>query len=120
MTTLAVSLDSAMQIDGALGVALVDYESGMLLAKEGGGPVNLDVAAAGNSDVIRAKMRTMQLLNLRTGIEDVLITLGDQYHIIRLLNSGRNLFLYLVLNRAQANLAMARYKLTEIEKTIRV
>lgn len=109
------SLAQAMSIDGAVGVALVDYKSGMALGTAGGGPVNLEVAAAGNTEVVRAKMKVMQSLGIKGGIEDILITLGDQYHLIRMIASKPNLFLYLVLARDKANLAMARHNLSELE-----
>ena len=113
------ALKEAMTIEGALGVSLVDWESGMSLGALGGGKyLDLDVAAAGNTEVIRAKMRTMQSLRLNDTIEDILITLNKQYHLIRLLRNSRDeqgLFLYLVLDRAKANLAMARHNLRRVE-----
>ncbi|WP_414719092.1 hypothetical protein [Streptomyces sp.] len=110
-------------IEGSLGVALVDYTSGMALGTLGGGKdLDLAVAAAGNTDVIRAKVRTMEQLGLKDEIEDVLITLGDQYHLIRLLKgrSGNGLFLYLVLHKAKSNLAMARHRLKRIEAELEI
>ncbi|MGW1491345.1 MULTISPECIES: hypothetical protein [unclassified Streptomyces] len=110
-------------IEGSLGVALVDYTSGMALGTLGGGKdLDLAVAAAGNTDVIRAKTRTMEQLGLKDEIEDVLITLGDQYHLIRLLKgrSGNGLFLYLVLDKAKSNLAMARHRLKRIEAELEI
>ncbi len=68
-----------MGIDGAQGVVLVDYESGMLLGEAGAG-MDMEVAAAGNTEVIRAKMKTAASLNLNDGIEDILISLGKAYH----------------------------------------
>jgi hypothetical protein len=121
MANLNTSLSTAMQVNGALAVAVVDMESGMSLGTAGGG-LNLDVAAAGNTEVMRAKMRTMNDLGLNDEIEDILITLGTQYHIIRPIKSkgAAGLFLYYVLDRGKANLAMARHKLTEVEKTITI
>ncbi len=109
-----------MQIEGAIGVCLVDAKSGMCLGKEGGGSINLDVAAAGNTEVLRAKLKAANSLKLKDSIEDILITLTNQYHLIRPLTNGQNLFLYLALNKAQANLAMARYKLEQIETDMTV
>jgi hypothetical protein len=119
---IEAALKEAMNIDGALGASLVDWESGMALGSIGGGKyLDLDVAAAGNTEVIRAKMRTMESLRLDDSIEDILITLAKQYHLIRLLKNSRNeqgLFLYLVLDRQKANLALARHSLKRIEGDI--
>ena len=110
-------------IDGATAAALVDYTSGMALGTLGGGKdLNLEVAAAGNTDVVRSKLRTMELLGMKEEIEDILITLSSQYHLIRLLKGrgGNGLFLYLVLDAGRANLAMARHQLRRIEADLEV
>ena len=113
------SLDELMTIDGAMAVALVDTESGMALGTKGGG-VNLDVAAAGNSEVIRSKHKVMGSLGIKDRIEDILISLGQQYHLMRPLANHQNLFFYLVLNRNGSNLAMARFKLSDVEGRVEV
>ncbi|MFJ6934487.1 hypothetical protein [Streptomyces sp. NPDC101132] len=119
MANIETSLKEIVtSIEGSLGAALVDYTSGMALGTMGGDKdLDLAVAAAGNTDVIRAKTRTMELLGLDDEIVDVLITLGSQYHLIRLLKGRGNngLFLYLVLDKAKSNLAMARHQLGRIE-----
>ncbi|MCM2417095.1 MULTISPECIES: hypothetical protein [unclassified Streptomyces] len=124
MTNIETSLKEATtSIEGTLGVALVDYTSGMALGTIGGGKdLDLTVAAAGNTDVVRAKVRTMEMLGLKDDIEDILITLGSQYHLIRLIKGrGKNgLFLYLALDKGRANLAMARHQLRKIEADLEV
>lgn len=123
MADMDTALKEIMDIDGAIGVALVDHTSGMALGTAGGGKdLDLTVAAAGNTDVVRAKLRTMEMLNLSEKIEDILITLDTQYHMIRPLasRSGNGLFLYVALRRDRANLAMARHQLKRIESELDV
>lgn len=124
MVNIDTALKEAMSIAGATGVALVDYDSGMSLGTLGGGDwLNLEVAAAGNTEVVRAKLRVMASLGLNDSIEDILITLHHQYHMIRLLSPAKGsptLFLYLVLDRERANLALARHYLKRIETDLMV
>ena len=120
MSNINQCLEEAMRIEGALGAALVDWKSGMCLGVSGGGNLNLEIAAAGNTDVVRSKIKVMQSLGLKDHIEDILITLGQQYHMIRLSSEHPDLFLYLVLNRSQANLALARYKLSQLDQVLKL
>ncbi|MBL4685225.1 MAG: hypothetical protein JKY37_11590 [Nannocystaceae bacterium] len=105
------------EVTGTLAVALVDYESGMCLGTAGSG-LDVEIAAAGNMSVMKAKTQVMRDLGISGGIEDILITLESQYHIIRPV--GETLFLYLALDRQQGNLAMARLKLSAAGKQIKV
>lgn len=118
---LDFALKSTMNIEGAFAVALVDYTSGMTLGTLGGSPeFDITVAAAGNTDVVRAKLRTIEMLGLGEPIEDILITLNTQYHLIRPLRSraGAGLFLYVALAKSRANLALARHQLRQVEESL--
>ena len=117
MANINDSLQALMQLDGAIAAAIVDANSGMLLGKAGGG-INLEIAAAGNTEVVRAKIKTMRALGLTGGIEDMLITLDNQYHIITLIKAKEGLFDYTVLDKAKSNLAMARYKANEVQAAV--
>ncbi|MEY4580373.1 MAG: hypothetical protein RL701_5076 [Pseudomonadota bacterium] len=120
MANAKETLPKFLEIDGCIGACIVDSNSGMMLGAVGGGNVNLEVAAAGNTEVVRAKRKTMKALSLNENIEDILITLGKQYHLIRPLSTNDALFIYLVLDRSRSNLAMARLMLSGLEKDLTI
>jgi CheY-like chemotaxis protein len=118
-TNTQVALEKLRAIDGYIGACIVDSESAMSLALDGGGAMlNLEVAAAGNAEVVKAKRKAMRALGLKDEIEDILVSLGKQYHLIRPLRMRNSVFVYLALDRARANLAMARLTLSDVERTL--
>jgi hypothetical protein len=119
MADIQSSLTEILTIDGAKATSLVDASSGMVLGEAGSG-MDMELAAAGNSEVVKAKLKTMESLGLTGAIEDILITLDDQYHIIRPIAKQEGLFLYIVLDKAKSNLALARRKVQNVEQDLTV
>ena len=115
MANIKQTLDELMTLDGAMCASVVDSGSGMMLGSIGSG-IDLEVAAAGNTEVMRAKTKTMRALGLNDVIEDILITLGKQYHILRPSARKDGVFVYFVLDKQRANLAMARRKVQDVDK----
>lgn len=122
MADIQHSLDQIMQIPGALGAALVDYSSGMTLGTAGNGALDLELAAAGNTEVMRAEAMTMGRLGLEDRVEDILVSLSTQLHLMRPLTSaaGDGLFLYAAIDKERSNLALARRILQNVERTLDV
>jgi hypothetical protein len=94
-----VDFTELKDIDGYMACALVDMDSGMLMAGDGNA-IDLELAAAGNAEVVKAKLKVAKNLKLNDSVEDILITL------------------YLVLDRSKSNLAMARHSLRSHEKHV--
>ncbi|MDH6119632.1 hypothetical protein [Kitasatospora sp. GAS204B] len=125
MTGVEIALKEALAIEGAIGAALVDLGSGMALGTLGqAADLDLTLAAAGSTDVVRATLRSAELQGKAGGeaMEDILTTLTHQYHLVRPLTGagGQGLFFYLVLDRARANLAMARHHIRRIESELTI
>ena len=119
MANIRQSLEELLTADGAMCAAVVDSTSGMMLGSAGSG-VDLEVAAAGNTEVVRAKMKTMRSLGLNDVIDDILITLGKQYHIIRPVSRKEGTFVYYVLDKSKSNLALARRKCQDVERELTI
>ena len=97
----------ASEIPGFIAAALVDIDSGMTLGVKSMRPdFDLAAASAYNSEMVKQKLKIMRALNLKTHLEDMLLTLGDQIHVIKLV--GQNAFIYLAVDRSQSNLAIVR------------
>lgn len=111
-------LEGVMLIDGAVGAALVDWTSGLVYLHSDQTSDEISVAAAGTAEIVLAEIRLMTAVGVRDRIEDIVITLGSRYHLVRLVRSYPAFYLYLVLDREHANLGMARIQLSEAEETL--
>jgi hypothetical protein len=97
----------AAEIPGFIAASLVDLESGMTLGtKTLRGDFDLAAASAYNSEMVKQKQKIMRALSLKSNLEDMLITLGDQIHLIKLVTPTT--FIYLAADRATTNLAIVR------------
>jgi hypothetical protein len=80
--------------------------------------LNMEAVAALNTNFIKAKLTAIEQLGLNQKIEDILITLEQQVHLIRPLDKNREIFVYVALDKKAANLGMARRQLRELEANL--
>ena len=113
-------ISALSEIKGFIGACLVDSETGLMMASEGGGDLDLEAAGAANTEVVRAKLAAIEMLGLDDGIDDILITLGKQFHLIRPLEKNPTVFVYVALDKKSANLGMARVQVKTVEKKLDV
>ncbi len=112
-------LETLLSFDGAMCVAVVDSETGMILGQAGSG-VEMELAAAGASVILRARLASINALGSSEEIDDVLISLTSQVQIIHPLPSNPSIFTYLIGDKSKSSLAMARYKANEADLLIQL
>ncbi|KAF2332716.1 hypothetical protein [Flavobacterium nitrogenifigens] len=95
-------------VNGFIAVAVTEIESGLSFGNLTVDP-NFDpeLAAAYNLEVVKAKLSAVKALNLNQDIEDILITLSNQIHIIDI-SPNKKFMIYLAADASKANLGMTR------------
>ena len=111
-------ISKATEIDGFIAACLVDSETGLMMASVGGDNMDLDIASAANTEVVRAKLGVIKAMELDDEIHDILILLGKQVHLIHPLDTNPFVFLYVALNKSEANLEVARWQVRQLDKSI--
>jgi hypothetical protein len=95
------------EVPGFIAASLVDMESGMTLGVHSVRPdFDLSAASAYNSEIVKAKLKAIKSLNLKSTLEDITLTLSDQIHVIKIVTPQT--FIYLAADKAQTNLAIVR------------
>jgi len=114
------ALADMLQIDGLLGCAIVDGTTGLVLAREirDDHPADLDLSAAASAQVLRAHRLAARNMGLSEQIDEVMTSAGTRQSVLRLVSRHPDLFLMALLDRNRANLALARYKLMEIDQSL--
>ncbi len=115
---MSLDISKLGEIKGLLGACLVDSDTGLVLGTEGGAKFDLETAGAANVEVVRAKLQAIEALKLSDTIEDILITLGKQFHLVRPLEKNPNIFVYVALDKKSANLGLARLQVKAVEETL--
>ena len=107
----------AADIPGFMAASLVDMDSGMTLAVRSARPdFDLASASAYNSELVKQKQKIMKALQLKTSLEDIILTLGDQIHFIKIVSP--TVFIYLAADRVSANIAIVRNVVTKYAKAV--
>lgn len=107
MATIKEVLSNIMKIDGAMAASIVDSNNGFMLGAEGKG-MDLEFASAANTELYRTKQKIMETLGIHEKVEDFLITLESQYHILYPIPHIQGTFVYFVMSKSDGTLALAR------------
>ncbi|MCX8745509.1 hypothetical protein J3U68_08815 [Snodgrassella sp. B3882] len=105
-------IDKMAHTKGVMACAVVDYESGMLLDGVSPSGMDLDILSVCNTEIVRSEVKAIERLygedETEEAIEDILISLHKEYYLLRPMQSSKGVFMFMVLDRKTANLALAR------------
>ena len=112
------ALAEMLTLDGLLGCAVVDGTTGLVLARElrEDQPVDMDLAAAACAQVLRAHRLAARSMGLSENTEEVMTSAGARQQVLRTMSHFPELFLVVLLDKQRTNLALARFKLMEVER----
>ncbi|MEU9354283.1 hypothetical protein AB0D65_25745 [Streptomyces griseoloalbus] len=122
------SLLEAMRLPGARGALVADWISGLALGAVGEAPGgDAEATAAETAELARLAMESGTLApaagavpgpapGREPPVQDLILTTADAYHLLRFVVTAfdSTVFLYLWLDRADGNLALARIRLAEM------
>ena len=103
-------------IPGYMGVSVTEMTSGESLISDsiidGFDP---ELASAFNVEIINAKKKTMETLNIIEELNDIQFNLSNQIHTINISPSGEY-FIYLALDRNKANMGITKKLLNKYKE----
>nr|WP_294931739.1 hypothetical protein [uncultured Flavobacterium sp.] len=110
--------DLKENIAGFIAVSVTEVETGMSYSSLTMDPsIDPELASAYNLEVVKAKLSAIKALGLNEKINDILITLTNQIHIIDVSEDGKY-FIYLAVDSSKANLGLTRAVLSKFKKDI--
>ncbi len=107
------SLNEILELNGAIAVSLVDWESEIILSSISKSDLDIDLASNKNSSVVKAVISMVSSINSKD-IKDIVVLLKNQIHISTYIDGNRGFFLYLILDAQKTNLALARSRVDMI------
>ena len=107
-------------VEGLLCCAVVDATTGLVLAREAREDLSTDFdqSAAASAQVLRAHRMASRNMGLPEHIDEIIVSAGQRHQVLRAMTRHPDLFLMALLDRQHANLALLRYKLSEVEKRL--
>lgn len=105
-------------IPGYIAVTVTEIKSGISYFSDSAvASFDPELASAFNLEVVKAKLNAIKALGLDQNINDIMITLSNQIHIIDI-SENNDYFIYLAVDSNRANLGMTKALLNKFKKDI--
>jgi predicted regulator of Ras-like GTPase activity (Roadblock/LC7/MglB family) len=114
------ALSDMLSLEGLLGCAVVDANTGLVLARETreDHPVDFELSAAASAQVLRTHRQAARSMGLSEQLDEIITSAASRQQVIRTLPRHADLFLLALLDKHRTNLALVRFKLIEAEKSL--
>lgn len=105
-------------IPGYIAVAVTEIKSGISYYSDSAiNSFDPELASAFNLEVVKAKLNAISALGINQNIDDIMITLTNQIHIIDI-SENNEYFIYLAVDSNKANLGLTKALLNKYKKEI--
>ena len=108
-------MEDLMQVDGLIYVTIADIQHGQVYSSSGSGP-DIDRAAQAGCGILKSHRDSLRALGhwkANEPVEEVLVTAGTRYHLLRVLPAHPDFFMLAVLDKLRSNLAITRFRVME-------
>ena len=114
------ALATLRSLDGLLGCAVADVNTGLTLAWERGPDASIDMefATAGGARLLRVHRQSARAMGLVARIDEIMTSAGPRQQIIRTVKRHPDLFLLVLFNRHRTRLGLARLKMMGAERML--
>jgi hypothetical protein len=109
-----------LQLDGVIIAVLVDGATGHVLASDGNSG-EIERAAQAAAEIMRTHRRTLRMMGHwrpSDPVDEVLVTAGSRYHVMRALHQQTDHFVLAVLDKLRCNLATTRFRIMEAQQSL--
>ena len=118
-----IALAGLLALDGLLGCAVVDSNTGLVLAREtheagDGPPIDMALAAAACAQLLRAHRQAARSMGLAELVDEVITSAGGRQQIMRTVSRHPEFFIVALLDKQHTNLALARFQLIDVERRL--
>lgn len=115
-----LALAHMLHLDGLLGCALVDINTGLVLARETreDHPVDMALSAVSSAAILQSHQQAARSMGLIDAAQEIITSTATRQHLMRALLGHADVFLLAVLDRHRANISTVRFKLEEVERNL--
>jgi predicted regulator of Ras-like GTPase activity (Roadblock/LC7/MglB family) len=116
VASLTDSLRQVMALDGVRAAALVDIATGMLVRSEGEEGTDLPAVAATMADEVRLARSALGPGRPGGDLEEISLVTAGRVHMTKILGArlGEGIFLFVDVDRARVNMALASLRVGEL------